>query len=776
VSGTNGSPGGQRALLYARVSTDRQAERYGLDAQTRMLRERAAQRGYVAVRDGEAEVFADDGFSGGDLDRPAMRRLREAVRDGRGDLVLCLDPDRLSRSLTDLLLLADECEGKGVRLEFLTGEFDASPEGRLFFSIRGAVAEFEKAKIRERMMRGKTEKAKQGKVVNPGTLPVWLRSDDGGTTVRLDPHWAEVARMVFRLFVEEGMTLRAICAHLHDLGIATPSGRGTHWQPTTLQHWLRQPAAMGTFYQLATKVVLPGRPTKQQGTIRPSTKRTDRSQGVAVAVPAIVSEEVWQAAQRRLDQNRALASRNGKRQYPLRGLVVCGSCGSRMAGKFRNHVKDPQKARLYVCGRTGSVRRVDGSATCAEPVWAHAAALEEQVWDTIAGLLRDPDNLRRELARRREAGSPTREALEAEMRFTTKRLEEIPAEMDRLIEGYGKGLIPDDRMRVRMEALQDERERLATRRAELEASLDRLASESAEEEAAVAFALRVAEGLDALDDAGRQELLRRVVREVVVHRDRVVIRTVLPSGGNSGGGGRGSSPLGQLRTGALDEVGALQARPQLRVQAEPHAGERLLQPFGQAAGRGHLTGLLQAADQAAQLPLGHRDVLCRPGPAQRPAQRRTAVFGELVQHVARLVHRATLKQDPIPQHGPDGSGESLAPVDDHQKAPVDGQTASHQVFEQGATHLGVLRRALPEPQHPLVARGGDPQGGDHVVRTQLQPVQDQGQVSLPVQRPRKPFLQPRLCLGHEPTAHRALGVATRGHLPPSGVRAVIVAR
>ena len=358
------------------------------------------------------------------------------------------------------------------------------------------------------------------------------------------------------------MTLRALCAHLHDLGITTPSGRGTHWQPTTLQHWLRQPAAMGTFHQLVTKSVLPANPRKQSRPVKPSTHRTDLSQGIAVPVPAIVSEEVWLAAQHRLDENRALSSRNGKRPYPLRGLVVCGSCGSHMAGVFKNHVKDPAKARLYKCGRTGSVRRVDGTAACAQPVWAHAEALEEQVWATVAGLLRDPDNLRAELARRRDEGSPTREAWETELRAARRRLDEVPPEMDRLVEGYGKGLIPDDLMQARMSALKEERERLSARTAEVEREVRRLAADTQAEDAAVAFALRVAGGLDDLDEAGRQELLRLVVREVVVHKGRTIIRTVLPTAGpaDGGNGGRAASS-GQLRAGGLDQVGAPE-RPQ----------------------------------------------------------------------------------------------------------------------------------------------------------------------------------------------------------------------
>ena len=511
--------GAMRAILYARVSTDRQAERYGLEVQRQMLRKRAAERGYDVVGDGSEDIFVDD-ESGGTLDRPGWRRVEEVAERGLADVLIILDPDRLSRDLTNMLLVERRMQALGLRLEFLTQEFDASPLGRAFFQMRGVFAEMERNMIRERTMRGRREKARQGRVVNPGKLPSWLRSDDGGATVRLDEQWASVARMVFRLFVEEGKTLRAIAAHLHDMGLATPSGRGTHWQPTTLKHWLGQPAAKGTFYQLVPKTERPGR---QGGAAKPSSKRADRSQGMAVAVPAIVSEAVWQAAQTRLAQNRALSSRNGKRSYPLRGLVICGSCGSHMTGANRNYIKDPAKARLYRCGRMDRVRRVDGSAQCADPASVQATALEDQVWATVAGLLRQPDLLRAELQRRREQGSPTREVLESELRTARKRRNEVPAEMDRLVEGYGKGFIPDELMQGKMASLREERGRLIARTAELEAEVQRLGADAQAEQAAVDFALQVADGLDTLDEAGRQELLRLVVREVVVHKGRVLI-------------------------------------------------------------------------------------------------------------------------------------------------------------------------------------------------------------------------------------------------------------
>ena len=129
---TNGSRETSRAALYARVSTDQQAERYGLDAQRTLLRQRAAERGYTVVPDGSADIFADD-ESGGSFERPAWRRLELVLQQGGADVLVLLDPDRLSRDLTDMLNMVRRLQDLRVRLEFLTQEFEASPTGRAFF-------------------------------------------------------------------------------------------------------------------------------------------------------------------------------------------------------------------------------------------------------------------------------------------------------------------------------------------------------------------------------------------------------------------------------------------------------------------------------------------------------------------------------------------------------------------------------------------------------------------------------------------------------------------
>jgi len=140
-------PGGLqvRAALYARVSTEEQAERYGLASQVTELRELATRKGYEIVAE-----LSDDGVSGATLDRPALTRLRDQVRAGAYQAVLAHAPDRLSRNLAHQLLLLEEFKKADCAVVFLTTPTEDTAEGRLLLNVSGVVAEFEREKIKER--------------------------------------------------------------------------------------------------------------------------------------------------------------------------------------------------------------------------------------------------------------------------------------------------------------------------------------------------------------------------------------------------------------------------------------------------------------------------------------------------------------------------------------------------------------------------------------------------------------------------------------------------
>ena len=137
------------AAVYARVSTDLQAEKgYSLQTQIDACTQKAKEMGAVAIK-----TYVDDGYSGSYLERPALDKLRDALDAKLYDMVVIYDQDRLSRTLSHQLLLTEEIEKSGAQLVFVSSEYKRTPEGILFYQIKGAFSAYEKEKIRERMMR-----------------------------------------------------------------------------------------------------------------------------------------------------------------------------------------------------------------------------------------------------------------------------------------------------------------------------------------------------------------------------------------------------------------------------------------------------------------------------------------------------------------------------------------------------------------------------------------------------------------------------------------------
>ena len=151
----------KRAAIYVRVSTQDQAT----DAQESELREYCERRGWTCV------LYRDHGHSGAKQDRPALNELMADLRRRKVDVVVVWALDRLARSLKQLLTISEECRGLGVDLVSLKQSLDTTgPTGRLTFQILGAVAEFEKELLRERVRAGMAQARRAGKHISYWSL------------------------------------------------------------------------------------------------------------------------------------------------------------------------------------------------------------------------------------------------------------------------------------------------------------------------------------------------------------------------------------------------------------------------------------------------------------------------------------------------------------------------------------------------------------------------------------------------------------------------------
>ena len=155
-------PGRIRAAIYARVSTGHNAQDPTM--QTRELEEYCQRRGWQV-----ADCYVDTGISGSKESRPELDRLMTDARQRKLDVVLVWKLDRFGRSLKHLVNALAEFEALGITFASLKDNLDLStPSGRLMFQIIGAMAEFERSLIQERVRAGlRNAKAKGRKLGRP---------------------------------------------------------------------------------------------------------------------------------------------------------------------------------------------------------------------------------------------------------------------------------------------------------------------------------------------------------------------------------------------------------------------------------------------------------------------------------------------------------------------------------------------------------------------------------------------------------------------------------
>jgi site-specific DNA recombinase len=219
-----------QAAIYARVSSEQQAEANTIASQVTALRERPQADG-VSVS--QAMTFLDEGYSGATLVRPALEHLRDAMSAGLIERLYVHSPDRLARKYAYQVFLVEEFSRLSVEIVFLNRELGQSPEDDLLLQVQGMMAEYERAKIMERNRRGKLHAARSGSVNVLGGAPYGYRyigKHQGGGQARYEvvADEARVVRQVFDWVGRERLSIGEVCRRLMQAGERTHTGR-TIW-------------------------------------------------------------------------------------------------------------------------------------------------------------------------------------------------------------------------------------------------------------------------------------------------------------------------------------------------------------------------------------------------------------------------------------------------------------------------------------------------------------------------------------------------------------------
>jgi site-specific DNA recombinase len=359
-----------RCAIYTRKSTDENLDNEfnSLDAQ------RDAAESYIASQRHEGwvalpERYDDGGFSGGTLDRPALRRLLEDVEDGRIDCVVVYKVDRLSRSLLDFAKIIELFEQHNVSFVSVTQQFNTTTSmGRLVLNILLSFAQFEREIIGERIRDKVAATKRKGKYT--GGMPV-LGYDVDRERKRLviNPAEAELVRHVFTRFLQIG-SITELVKELNAAGYQTKSWTtksgtlhaGTPWNKAHVYRLLNNPVYVGEVRHKEARY-----PGEHE---------------------AIVPRGLWDKVHAILAVNYRVRGGRTRAKTPalLKGIIRCAHCGCAMGPAYTK--RRGKLYRYYLCVHAAK----NGHATCPTRTLS-AGEIERTVVDQLRAVLRAPEFL-----------------------------------------------------------------------------------------------------------------------------------------------------------------------------------------------------------------------------------------------------------------------------------------------------------------------------------------------------------------------------------------------
>lgn len=385
-------------MLYARVSGD-DRDRGSLESQIELCRAYALERGYAIV----AELCEDvRGTRGADLDLEKLNQVLDMAKEGQFDVLVVREMDRLARDTWKQGYIENELKRFGCTIEFVLYDFPPTPEGDLQRHFLAGFAEYEAKKITQRLQRGRRGAVQKGNVIVSGRPPYGycVAQRDGKTVLEVFEPEARIVRMMYTWYTQgdadQGpMTSSAIARRLTELGIPTwsasetrsgyraPRQRHRTWVRSTVQGMLGNEVYAGVWRYGKTRRVKEVR----GGQVRRRLVRNPPERHVVVQVPAIVTREMWNAAQDMLKYNQR-AVRPKKYPYLVSGRVVCGHSGHRMVGS--GTVAQGRVYTYYYCPAFADPNNY--APACDLPRF-HASDVDGAVWAWLRGWLIDPKQL-----------------------------------------------------------------------------------------------------------------------------------------------------------------------------------------------------------------------------------------------------------------------------------------------------------------------------------------------------------------------------------------------
>lgn len=461
-----------KVAIYIRVSTEEQAQHgFSIDVQKERLIAFCASQGWT-----DTSLYIDDGYTGTNLNRPAMKRMLRHIEERKINAVVVYKLDRLSRKQKDVMyLLEDVFEKNGVIFKSNTEPFDTStPFGKAMIGVLAVFAQLERDMIVERTTSGRRESVDQGNWPG-GRVPFGYSWNKETKTLEIVPEEAHIVREIYSRYLK-GQSRLAIAEW------ASNRSKARVFDHSVIREILSRPVYIGKL--------------KNAG------KLVDGKHD------AIIDEMTWYSAQRERNERKEGLSPMG--EFLLTGLLSCGVCGSGIV-----HVKRTTKPRgkaysyeLYAC-KNQHVRIKERNTSCSLG-YQRREQVEQFVINQIKEISLKPHKLK-EISEKKT--NPNSDRHEETIRLLTEKHSVIVSGLDNLYDAIAKGEIKASHVSGRIKKLEEERETIENQIDELKDEIPFSTSQFSNS-AVFQIITSVGETWEYLTEEEQKSLLRKVILKI----------------------------------------------------------------------------------------------------------------------------------------------------------------------------------------------------------------------------------------------------------------------
>ena len=411
------------------------------------------------LKDCEQYEFFDDGFSGTNFDRPSFEKPIEQIKKGKINCVIVKDFSRFGR---DYIELGDYLERifpfMGVRFISINDHYDSldykGTTGGLDVVMKNIVYDYYSKDLSVKVMTAKRAKMKRGLYIG-GHVPYgYRRCKDDKHRIEIDPEAAEVVREIYDAALD-GMRTVDIAEQLNDKGYETPSAYYRRMHPGTKKFANASKLSCWNIYSvnsiLQNKVYYGAVVGHKREAIAPCSTHTvsvpeDEQIMVENCHPAIVSKEVFLEVQKRFrKQNPQKDDRRYKKERPLVGKTICGTCGRSM--NFRAYVAYGREYSYILCPHA---KHQKAGQCCRK--YCREADVNEMVWQSIRNLMDLAENAAKNV--KKKADKAQGENLKLAKKLSKLQTDKEKCETERFsnVDRFMAGeLKKDDYQRIRAE-------------------------------------------------------------------------------------------------------------------------------------------------------------------------------------------------------------------------------------------------------------------------------------------------------------------------------------